>query len=208
MSENKKCLICENKFRLTKTNTRQIFCNKKCRANAYHRAKKGLPLQLAYLKCSVCSKNFFQKRANNTEYCCEACKKLGVFRKFRGLTIEGPRKHVKGSGYIQANGYKVLSMKHANSTSRGQILEHILVMSNHLGRPLKKGETVHHKNGIRNDNRLENLELWSHSHPPGQRVDDKIQWCKEFLEIYGFDVIKRTDQPNQPQGQEMAQQIM
>jgi hypothetical protein len=64
-------------------------------------------------------------------------------------------------------------------------------MSNYLKRPLLKGETVHHRNGIRDDNRLENLELWSHSHPPGQRVEDKIQWCKEFLEQYGYDVIMK-----------------
>lgn len=57
-------------------------------------------------------------------------------------------------------------------------------MEEHLGRPLIAGETVHHKNGIRDDNRIENLELWSSSHPSGQRVTDLLQWAYELIDRY------------------------
>ncbi len=58
-------------------------------------------------------------------------------------------------------------------------------MEEYLRRPLLPGETVHHKNGVRDDNRLQNLELWSTSQPSGQRVVDKIAWAKEILALYG-----------------------
>jgi hypothetical protein len=65
------------------------------------------------------------------------------------------------------------------------IWQHRYILEKRLNRKLFNHENVHHKNGIRDDNRLENLELWSKSQPAGQRVSDKIEWCKWFLEQYG-----------------------
>lgn len=98
----------------------------------------------------------------------------------------------KKEGYLDEMGYWVISRKNSYPNSRNsyRVREHRWVMSQHLGRPLKKEETVHHKNGIRHDNRLENLELWTKNHPAGQRVEDKIKWAKEFLEEYGYKIEK------------------
>lgn len=63
--------------------------------------------------------------------------------------------------------------------------QHRYVMEQFLGRKLLKHENVHHKNGNRSDNRLENLELWSSFQPSGQRVEDKLTWAREIIKLYG-----------------------
>lgn len=59
-----------------------------------------------------------------------------------------------------------------------------MVMEGIIGRHLHGDESVHHINGVRNDNRPENLELWSSAHPSGQRVEEKIAWMKQFISRY------------------------
>jgi len=86
---------------------------------------------------------------------------------------------------IDKEGYVLLYMPdHPNCSVSGLYSEHRLVMEQTLGRVLAKGENVHHKNGIRNDNRAENLELWSSRQPKGQRVEDKVEYAMEILKAY------------------------
>lgn len=140
------------------------------------------------LKCQERSRISQQKKP---EYYSE--KRRENYRRKKGIPLDDPfRKRKNGEGNIDSQGYKTITVKgHPNQMDeKGRIREHVYIMSNYLGRPLSKGETVHHKNGMRNDNRIENLELWSKSQPAGQRVEDKVKWCIEFLRIYGYKVIE------------------
>ncbi|MGW3298500.1 HNH endonuclease [Streptomyces rubiginosohelvolus] len=58
-------------------------------------------------------------------------------------------------------------------------------MEQKLGRRLVAGENVHHINGVRDDNRAENLELWVTAQPAGQRPADLVAWAHEILRRYG-----------------------
>ncbi len=162
------CQICHKEF--SYSSWKQIYCSNRCRELKYKTTQ-------AYLK----------SKENNIE------KSRIMVRQKRGLSIDHPSLKQKDGGYT-GDKYKILTRRgHPNAGKTGAILEHVYVMSNHLGRALKKGENIHHINGIRDDNRIENLELWSIRQPPGQRVKDKIAWAKEFLNEYGYKIMEPND---------------
>jgi hypothetical protein len=115
----------------------------------------------------------------------------------RNLPLDHPPlriNHVGQEGWFTANGYRKIYRKgHPNSKDKnGSILEHVYVMSEFLGRPIQKHENIHHKNGIRYDNRIENLELWCRGQPGGQRVKDRIEYYVDFLQKYGVSIDLST----------------
>ncbi len=150
-------------------------------------------------KCECCGKEYFSKKWK-AKYCSPICaKKMIVHQKFlsyrkeNNIDLSIPKKYKapNGSGHRDPHGYVYINkVDHPNAQKRGRIYEHTFVMSKFIGRPLNKKETVHHKNGIRDDNRIENLELWHRGQPAGQRVEDKINWAKEFLKEYGVKFIE------------------
>lgn len=96
-----------------------------------------------------------------------------------GEPVIAPRRSNGTGGY--RNGYRVFTVDGQN------LYEHRMVAEQMLGRPLKGIENVHHKNGIRDDNRPENLEVWTSYQQVGQRVEDLI----EFIADEYADDIKR-----------------
>ena len=83
------------------------------------------------------------------------------------------------SGYIRRT--RVINGKRETQA------QHRYVVEQKLGRSLLPGENIHHKNGIRDDNRIQNLELWLTSQPTGQRVTDLVQWANFILDRYNDD---------------------
>lgn len=108
-------------------------------------------------------------------------------KKNRSLAKKGKRSsNWKGGRLKDKFGYiQIWKPEHPNAKIAGYIHEHRLVVSEDLKRPLESFENVHHKNGDRADNRLENLELWNTQQPAGQRVEDKVLFAKKILKLYG-----------------------
>jgi hypothetical protein len=100
-----------------------------------------------------------------------------------------PIRMVTGEGFEHHGYWQVPVEPEERWLTRGAYreAEHRLVMARALQRPLHDDEVVHHLNGIRTDNRLENLQLWSTSHPAGQRVEDKIAHAVMLLQRYAPD---------------------
>jgi hypothetical protein len=90
----------------------------------------------------------------------------------------------KGGRTRHKAGYVMVRAPDHPRASLGYVFEHILVAEDLLGRYLVEGESVHHINGVRDDNRPENLELWTRPQPSGIRVSDAVNWARVIYDRY------------------------
>lgn len=126
---------------------------------------------------------------DEAHYSATLCK-LHYYRQYEGRPMEGPRrKNPRVSGVSRKTdnrGYVLVWMpEHPSSNMEGYVFEHRLVVENYLGRRLIRSENVHHRNGVKGDNRLENLEMWVSMQPAGQRITDLVAFAHEILARYG-----------------------
>lgn len=165
-------------------------CHKKHRARGYcgwhyQKARKEGVIDLLPAEPKACSVDGCERayKCNGLCHYHDNRKRKGMpdwdTRPMRNLVHPPGTRKVSRAGYAtvkQGDGYWEL--------------EHRAVMAAHLGRGLMPGENVHHINGDRLDNRIENLELWSDSQPKGQRIEDKVAWATEMLAQYAPHLLR------------------
>ena len=133
--------------------------------------------------CRRCSAT--SNQTNKCTDCGVSCRKQRCYPCFSKFNRGENSKCWRGGRSVNSNGYVAINL----GTGKWG-LEHRLVMEKQLGRSLFEYENVHHVNGDRSDNRLENLEIWSESQPPGQRAEDKVAYAVEILTLYRPELLK------------------
>lgn len=122
--------------------------------------KKGC---LAYIEmnCLICDKKYmvapWRIKTGRGKFCSLSC--------CASYNFTGDRNPRWKNGINMSDGYKSITQKnHPKANKHGYILEHRLIAEKALGRLLKRHEIVHHINGIKTDNRNENLLICSASY--------------------------------------------
>jgi hypothetical protein len=145
-------------------------------------------------QCSECGRTF---RPSSRHRRCPACRakttcscgerkqaKSDQCGKCRSVATEA-NGNWKGGRTRHKAGYVMVRVPgHPRARTSVYVFEHILVAEQLLGRYLLPGESIHHRNGVRDDNRPENLELWTRPQPSGIRVSDAVTWAREILDRY------------------------
>jgi len=146
--------------------------------------------------CNECNKQF---TPSSRHLKCPSCRKHGYNSCECGNSKQRSAKkcntcHIKlnkkpldwtGNKIIHKKGYVLVRIPEHPNAVNGYVFEHRLVMEKIIGRLLLPNENVHHKNGIKDDNRAENLELWLKTQPAGQRISDLLDWALEIIKLYG-----------------------
>lgn len=164
------CEVCGTTFDVTTLSRLKKYCSRPCALRAVH--ARNIRHERVEVPCVKCGKMFLPRPGSAAKFCSRECN----LTHYKG--VDSP--HFRGGRHVGVGGYiRVLS-----DVSGKYELEHRVIMSKALGRPLLDTETVHHINGKRDDNRLENLELRASQHGKGQRVEDLVAHAVDVLTKY------------------------
>lgn len=178
-SDARRCRTCSTA--LPNYPSRRKYCSRECYASAITRKTKD---------CERCGAEFGPRAGEHRRtflgrrFCGDECRRAG-----RRLAAVNARWVVASHGYAYVRRYG-----HPNADHKGRILEHRWVMAEHLGRALLSSEQVHHRNGNRADNRLENLELRAGAHGAGQSVEDRVADAVRVLNQYAPELLASGSQ--------------
>ena len=177
------CQFCSKDYLCQSTLTdRSKYCCIKCKQEANKVANSILK------PCDKCGKEIrvinYDLKHHSNHFCSADCA-----NSFRATSWEEKALTAKpkADGYV----YVYDPTRKTKTGGNKSTTVHKLVMEKYLGRELTPDESVHHKNGNRADNRIENLELWSKNQPAGQRVEDKVAWAFSILKLYVPEILER-----------------
>lgn len=152
------CIYCGKTFNKKICEVRKYHKHFCCREHYFAWQEKNLKRRVK-LTCSNCGKMFERRvsvKIGNNSFCTRKCQY--DFLRLENAPAFKQGRLVNDHGYVM-----ILNPTHPRKVAKQYVYEHILVMEAHLGRYLSKGEVVHHINGLKDDNRLENLKLMTNS---------------------------------------------
>jgi hypothetical protein len=156
------CRVCEKEFARPWNTRKAVTCSLACKHKWVSISRTGVPLNSrrgGNIACKTCGQDFYEHPGNlsTSKYCSLNCRNAdsSFFDRFRGKnhpSWKGGRTKIGNYVYVK-------SPDHPNKNSGGYVAEHRLVMEKALGRLLTANEEVHHRNGIKTDNAITNLEV-------------------------------------------------
>lgn len=191
------CKYCGKEFKIWNCTIKRgsgKYCSREC----YISANKGENNSLwkggkIVQSCEICSKSFkiFPSRKGIRKYCSKECGRIGI-----AITNHYSRKGVNspnwnGGRHINKHGYVMVHDENGGKYRKGSyVIEHRKVMENHIGRELLFSEIVHHIDGNRKNNDIENLKLMTRKeHVKGYYFENKriiCPICKHSAELRKF----------------------